>query len=144
HLVGDVVHLAAEGIERRDRAAPVGGQEEEAVVEARAARRGLLLAILVGGHTVRVAALARIHTQSSLPSRGRWRKTSPRTATILSRMAAPPATVARISSPKRPGSMAPSGAPSMSIARARPHSKSMSCSHASPVLPAAISASLTP
>src|SRR6187399_1062512 len=98
HLVGDVVHLAAEGVKRRDRPAPLGGEEEEAVVEARAARGRLLLAILVGGQM----ALAAIATQSHAFRTGRLRKTSPCAASILSRMRSPPWTVARISSPTRP------------------------------------------
>ena len=49
-LVDDVVDFAAEGVQRRDRAAPLRRQEQEAVVEARAALRGLLLAVLVGRH----------------------------------------------------------------------------------------------
>ncbi len=50
HLVGDVVHLAAESVERRDRAPLLRRQEEEAVVEARAARGRFLLAVFVGRH----------------------------------------------------------------------------------------------
>ena len=50
HLVDDVVDFAAERIERGDRAAARRRQEQEAVVEARAALRGLLLAVLVGCH----------------------------------------------------------------------------------------------
>ncbi len=49
-LVDRVVDLATEGIEGRDRLPLFGRQEQEAVVETRAAPRGLLLAILVGGH----------------------------------------------------------------------------------------------
>ena len=49
-LVHDVVDFAAEGVDRGDRAAPLGRQEQERVVEARAAGRGLALAVLVGRH----------------------------------------------------------------------------------------------
>ena len=47
-LVGDVVDLAAEGIEGGDRGAPRRRQEQEGVVEARAARGGLFLDVLLG------------------------------------------------------------------------------------------------
>ena len=50
HFVDHVVDLAAERVQRGDRAPPRRRQEQEAVVEARAARRGLLLAVLVRGH----------------------------------------------------------------------------------------------
>src|SRR6266536_3006096 len=49
-LVDDVVDLAAERVERRDGASAFGRQEQEAVIEARAALRRFLLAVLVGGH----------------------------------------------------------------------------------------------
>ena len=49
-LVDDVVDLAAERVQRDDPAAPFRRQEQEAVVEARAAVRGLLLAVVVGRH----------------------------------------------------------------------------------------------
>ena len=45
-----VVHFAAEGVQRGDRAAPLRRQEQEAVVEARSAGGGLVLAVLVRGH----------------------------------------------------------------------------------------------
>ncbi len=49
-LVDDVIHFAAERIQRRNRAAPLLRQEKKAVVEARPARGGLLLAVLIGIH----------------------------------------------------------------------------------------------
>jgi hypothetical protein len=71
-LVDDVVDLPAEGVERGDRPAPLGRQEEKGIVEARAARGGLLLAVLVGRHT----ALRKSSGQSKALSLGRRRKTS--------------------------------------------------------------------
>jgi hypothetical protein len=50
HLVDHVVDLAAEGVERRDRGAARRRQEQEGVVEAGAAARGLVLHVLLGGH----------------------------------------------------------------------------------------------
>src|SRR5687768_7478177 len=142
HLVGDVVDLAAEGVERGDRAAPLGREEQEAVVEARAALGGFLLAVVVGVH--RSIAFARILAQSHLPSTGRWRKTSPAAASILSRIAAPPWTVARISRPRRPGSAHASGSPESKSSRERAHSKAMSARHASSTSCRAIWSSRTP
>src|SRR6185295_19373674 len=49
-VVHDVVDLAAEGVEGGDAAPFFLGQKEEAVIEARAARRGFLAAVLVGRH----------------------------------------------------------------------------------------------
>ena len=49
-FVDDVIHFPAERVQRRNRAAPLFGQEQEAVVEARPARGGLLLAVLIGIH----------------------------------------------------------------------------------------------
>ena len=50
HLVDDVVDFAAERVQRGDRAPARRRQEQEAVVEARAALRRLLLAVFVGRH----------------------------------------------------------------------------------------------
>ncbi|SRR5258706_8184745 len=50
NFVNDVFHLAAKGVQRRERATAFGRQEQERVVVARAARRGLLSAVLVGSH----------------------------------------------------------------------------------------------
>ena len=50
HFVDDVVDLAAERVQRGDRAPARRRQEQEAVVEARPALRRLLLAVLVGRH----------------------------------------------------------------------------------------------
>ena len=49
-FVDDVVDFAAERVERGDRAPPLRRQEQEAVVEARAALRRPLLAVFVGRH----------------------------------------------------------------------------------------------
>ncbi len=49
-LIHHVVHLPTVGVEGGDRAAFFRRQEQEAVVEARAALRRLVLAILVGAH----------------------------------------------------------------------------------------------
>ena len=117
HLVDDVVHLAAERVERGDRAPARRRQEEEAVVEARPARGGLLLAVLVRAHwttlcadalrgnsrsgrpgalmpsSSRAGKTARHATaaQSTGPRTGRRRNTSPCTRSIRARMRRPPA-----------------------------------------------------
>ena len=83
-LVDDVVHFAAERVERRDGAPPRRRQEHEAVVEAGPAGRCLLLAVLVGRHAAAAFAgtTARHATtiQSRVASTGRRAKTSPSTA----------------------------------------------------------------
>src|SRR5690242_15363779 len=71
-LVHHVVDLPAERVERRDRAAALGGQEQERVIEARPARRRLLLAVLVGCHK----ALKKRSGQSKGPRTGRRRNMS--------------------------------------------------------------------
>ena len=123
HLVDDVVDLAAERVERGDRAAARRRQEQEAVVEARAALRGLLLAVLVGCHAAAIRAgtsawYATAH-QSRARSTGRRANTSPSTASMRSRMRRPPAITADSSSPRRHGSARASGRPAASSARAR-------------------------
>ena len=89
HFVDDVVDLAAERVERGDRAAPRRRQEQEAVVEARAALRGLLLAVLVGRHAAaalraRTTSASRTRRRTSRASRstGRRANTSPPTASM--------------------------------------------------------------
>ena len=96
-LVDDVVDLAAEGIERGDRAAPFRRQEQEAVVEARAAARRLVLAVLVRRHE-RLACLARQVSAlrsragaSRQPSLGRAAATSWSSACSRSRICSAPA-----------------------------------------------------
>src|SRR5205085_4107104 len=98
-FVDDVVDLAAEGIERGDRATALRRKEEKGVIEAGAARRGFLLTIIVGRHTAR----ARSSGQSKARRTGRRRKTSYFACSIFSRMRKPPWIVARISRPMRPG-----------------------------------------
>ena len=107
-----------------------GGQEEEAVVEARAAGRGLLLAVFVGGHG---AADLRRGGPRARRARQRMRTQSPRSQhgpvaeDVAARRrrfyrgcAARPRTMARISRPMRPGQRACRAARRTSIiARAR-------------------------
>ena len=123
HLVDDVVDLAAERVERGDRAAPRRRQEHEAVVEARAALRRLLLAVLVGCHAAALregtsAWYATAH-QSRARSTGRRANTSPSTASMRARMRRPPSITADSSRPRRHGSARASGRPATSSARAR-------------------------
>ncbi|MNN43059.1 hypothetical protein D3C81_1572750 [compost metagenome] len=49
-LVDDGLHLAAEGVQRRDGVAAFGREEQEAVIGEGAAWGGLVLAILIGRH----------------------------------------------------------------------------------------------
>src|SRR5439155_6715364 len=49
-FVDHIVYFPAEGVERSDGAPPLRREEQERVVEARAARGRFLLAVLVGGH----------------------------------------------------------------------------------------------
>ncbi|MPN26598.1 hypothetical protein SDC9_174023 [bioreactor metagenome] len=49
-FVDHVVDLAAEGVERHDGLTALRGQEQEAVIEGRAAGGALFLAVLVGSH----------------------------------------------------------------------------------------------
>jgi hypothetical protein len=51
-FIHHVIDFAAEGVKRHDGAAALGRQEQEAVVERRAAGGALVLAILVGIHGV--------------------------------------------------------------------------------------------
>ena len=109
-LVDDVVDLAAERVQRGDRAPPLRRQEQEAVVEARAALRGLLLAVVVGRHAgdaapadgARGGDACRRRQPVGRVSAGRRRKTSPPTASIRSRMRWPPASTPPISRPRAP------------------------------------------
>src|SRR5712692_8153853 len=71
-FVDHIVDFTAKGVQRGDRASALGRKKQEGVVEARPARRGLLLAILVGRHT----ALRSRSGQSKAPSTGRRRKMS--------------------------------------------------------------------
>ena len=101
-LVDDVVDLAAERVERGDRAPPLRRQEQEAVVEARAALRRLCWQYSSGvmrrlrdgrgdaGAEGRRASRA-TRAQSVRESFGRRRKTSPPAASMPSRMRWPPA-----------------------------------------------------
>ena len=102
-LIDDVVDLPAKGVERGDRPPPVRGQEHEAVVEARSARSGLLLAVFFRSHLVRLFRKPRfshsshmsnerppMSNQSVGPRRGRCRNTSPLTRCMRSRMRSPP------------------------------------------------------
>ena len=104
-LVDDVVHLAAERVERGDRAPPLRRQEQEAVVEARAAAARPCCWQYSSGVIADSAVPARhsMRSQSEPRSTGRWRNTSPRTRSIFSRMRRPPWTTMRISRPMRPG-----------------------------------------
>ena len=130
HLVDDVVDLAAERVERRDRAAPWRRQEQEAVVEARAALRRLLLAVLVGRHAERPVAERAPGTQPctsprcAAPGAARTRRRP--TASMRSRMRRPPAITADSSSPSRHGNARTSGRPDCSSARVRAISNAMS------------------
>jgi hypothetical protein len=49
-FIDHVIDLAAEGVQRGDRSPLRRWQEEEAVIEARTAAGGLLLAVFVGSH----------------------------------------------------------------------------------------------
>src|SRR5205814_9679898 len=69
-FVDDVVHLAAEGIERSDGAPALGREKEKRVVEARAARGGLLLAVLVW--RCQAAPLIREHRGISVHEKKTW------------------------------------------------------------------------
>ena len=103
-LVDHVVHLAAERVQRGDGAPALRRQEEEAVVEARAARGGLLLAVFVGRHSGPDAEHAAASRTRAAPGGGGTRRSPPRS--IFSRMRSPPCTIARISRPMRPGQAA--------------------------------------
>ncbi len=116
-LVDDIVDFAAERVERGDRAPPLRRQEHEAVVEARAALRGSLLAILVGRHATPPGWATRWRRGGNIASRatraqsvresfGRRRKTSPPVASIPSRMRWPPAMTPDNSRPSRHGQCA--------------------------------------
>ena len=115
-VVGDVVDLAAEGIEGRDRGAAWRRQEQERVVEARPARRGLLLDVLLRAHGalgrsrnpgVPRSARARrgridkarhaIHGASRQPRIGRVARVAPCRRSVRSRMRSPPCTTRRSS-----------------------------------------------
>jgi hypothetical protein len=101
----DVVDLAAEGVERGDRAPSLERQKAKAVVETRAAGSSLLFAIGVGTHWInqRNNAVADIAAQSPRESTGRRRNTSPSTASIDRRIRNPPATTILSSSFGRSG-----------------------------------------
>ncbi len=79
-FVHHVVDLAAEGVERRNRLAPQRFEKQKAVVEARAALRGTILAILVRSHGFdsigRTSVRQTISGQSRGWSMGRRLKTS--------------------------------------------------------------------
>ena len=49
-FIDDIIDFAAVGVERGDRAAALGGQEEEAVIKAGPGGYGFLLAVFVWGH----------------------------------------------------------------------------------------------
>jgi hypothetical protein len=49
-FVNDVIHFAAERIQRGDRLAPLFGQKQEAVIKAGAAGSGFLLAVFFRCH----------------------------------------------------------------------------------------------
>src|SRR6185503_9682625 len=115
-FVHHVVHLAAECVKGGNRAAAIRGQEKKAVIKARAARHGPLLAVLVGTHRIERNSMS---GQSRRPSTGRKRKTSPPACSIFSSMRAPPAMIMRISRPIRPFNTRPSGAPEYRSDRAR-------------------------
>ncbi len=140
-LVGDVVDLAAESVEGGDRSAPRRGEEEERVVEARAAGGRLVLHVLLGrnGHrryersvpgdgadAASASGRARIASArqamagaSRQPSAGRVSKVAPPSRSIRSRTRSPPCTTRRSSQPARPGIAWTSGAPRQHQ-RARP------------------------
>src|SRR5260221_381494 len=88
-LVHRVVPLAAEGVERGDRAPAFGRQEEERVIKARAALRGFVLAVFVRSHCF-TSARASISGQSQGRNTGRRRKTFPRVRSSFSRILRPP------------------------------------------------------
>ena len=116
-LVDHVVDLAAEGIEGGDRRAPRRRQEQEGVVEARAARRRPCPArtARASSRTLVVAACARgaspHRTARATASAARRPRRASAAASsvaksrrsIFSRMRRPPCTTSRSSQPARPG-----------------------------------------
>src|SRR5258708_2891175 len=114
-FVDGVIDLTAEGVQGRDGGPALGGQEKKRVVEARAAGRCFLLAILIGIHI----ALRSSRGQSKARRTGLRRKTSYPAASVFSRIRNPPWTVARISRPMRPGSLRPSCCPDKISSRER-------------------------
>src|SRR5690349_10781433 len=117
-LVDGVVDLAAERVQRGDGAPALWREEQERVIEARAALRCFLPAVFVWRHRASTAR-PKMSGQSNAVSTGRCRKTSPRALSSLSRILNPPCTTARISRPMRPGRRRASGAPASISARAR-------------------------
>ncbi len=156
NLVDDIVDLAAERVERRDRAAPLGRQEQEAVVEARAAAGRLLLAVLVRRHAARsgfpetVAARRKqrvagdsrpVRPQTVWGAGGRRRRRWHRCRRGSGgRQPARPES----SSTSRQGSARTSGRPDSSSSLARADSNAMSARHASSQRASATWASVTP
>src|ERR1700694_2791858 len=88
-FVDNVVDLPAECVQRGDRAPALRRKKAEAVIEARTAAGGLFFAVGVGTH--RTSTDAVITAQSRAESCGRWRNTSPCTASIAARILKPPA-----------------------------------------------------
>ena len=122
HLVDDVVDLAAEGVEGRDRRAPRRRQEEEGVIEATSRCAAALSCTYCCGVMRRASRMRRAPQQHAAASRAPQRRAvraasrSP-CASIFSRMRSPPCTTRRSSQPARPGSRCASGAPSCISAR---------------------------
>src|ERR1022692_6972 len=138
-LVDRIVDFAAERIERDNRAPPLGRQEAKAVIEARAARGVLLFAISVGVHEDQGnKARADIAAQSPRDSIGRWRNTSPLTASIERRMRKPPATTILSSSLSLSGNACANARPDSSIARVRSTSNAINRRQRSSHRPSAI------
>src|SRR6266513_2654090 len=139
-FVDHIVHFPAEGVERRDGAAPLCREEQERVVEARAARGGLAPAVLVGRHIARASSKG----QSNPRSTGRRRNTSQSAFSIFFRIRSPPWMVARISSPTRPGRALPSALPESIIRRVLSTWKRINSRHASSHFLCKMCCSVTP
>ncbi len=131
-FVDDVVDLAAEGVERGDRAPALRRQEQEAVVEARcrSARpsAGSTRRASCGGAGLQAGRWRRGRKDRAArdagpvaapTASGEPRKTSPPVASMPSRMRCPPASTPRDLERSRHGSARVSGRPDSSSARAR-------------------------
>ena len=150
-LVGHVVHLAAEGVEGRDGPALLAAAGRGSCSRSSSRWRPPSAGSTRRGSSRRPGRTGaglqkRRFPQDARPvgrlqARGDGGRRRRRTASILSRMRRPPAQMARISSPMRPGRRVPRGAPERIMARARWHWKRTRSCQGPSTRPSAICAS---